>query len=314
MILSTSTGNDILEHYEGEDAADRHLETFFDTPFRYFNLDLPCIPSPSSVWLQDGDAWMRIIERVGRIAEEHKYHFICAHSPSSDYYADPDTQKKLLRAIERSFAACAMLGIRQTAVHGLLLWKDRNTVSRRDVVAANLDFYLRLADSAEKYGVDILAENYQRDTRDCYPFTDGAGMRQFVKEAGIPRLHLLWDTGHANIADRGSQYDDIVAMGDELRCLHVHDNWGNCDCHSIPFSGSVNFDGVMRGLIDIGYSGAFNFEASDLFIFSGETGRGRTRTNCRPGDRLSDPPKKIITAYMNLLYQMGEWMLGEYGL
>ncbi|MCQ2433334.1 MAG: sugar phosphate isomerase/epimerase, partial [Clostridia bacterium] len=245
--------------------------------------------------------------------KDHGYQFISAHAMSQDYYFDDDLKEKFYRAIRRSFEACSMLGIPQIVVHGLNLWKpsDKNPET---VFRVNREFYLRLADAAERVNVDMLAENFQADCSDGYPFTTGALMMDFLAKADIPRLHLNWDVGHANIDNPHLQYDDIIAMGSELRSIHVHDNWGNVDCHSIPFSSSVNFDQVIRGLIDTGYKGTFNLEASDLFVISNEEGRGRKRLCRNPGDKLSDPPKHIITAYYNLLYQMGKWMLDEYHL
>ena len=43
--------------------------------------------------------------------------------------------------------------------------------------------------------------------------------------------------------------------------LHLNDNvGGHIDAHLIPGFGTADWDGVMRALCDIGYSGTFNFE------------------------------------------------------
>lgn len=312
MRLSTATWCDVIGVYEGLDALEKHLSVLYDTPFKYIDLSFAYFGAPDSIWAQKEDVWKEEIEKVGIAAEQHGYTFISSHSLNYDKYFDEETKQLRLRAIEKTMKACAMLKIPSTVIHGVDLWKEQEK-SLDVLFKENKEFYSILAESAEKYGVDMLIENYDHRYV-TYPFRTGRDMRDFLDYAKIPRLHAVWDTGHANSSGGPSQYEDLVALGDELHSLHVADNWGGVDCHAIPFYGTVDFSAVIRALIDIGYKGTFNFEASDMFVISSETDRGRKRHNLNIGDKLADPPRKLITEYMKLLYETGKWMLSEYNV
>lgn len=44
--------------------------------------------------------------------------------------------------------------------------------------------------------------------------------------------------------------------------LHLHDNYGTRDDHSMPYFGTIDWDEIMRALRDIGYEGTFNYEVA----------------------------------------------------
>ena len=73
------------------------------------------------------------------------------------------------------------------------------------------------------------------------------------------RFGVCWDTGHANL-NQNDQPSAIRALGSRLRCLHVNDNHGKTDDHTLPFLGTVQWQGIMQALKDIGYSGDFTYE------------------------------------------------------
>ena len=53
----------------------------------------------------------------------------------------------------------------------------------------------------------------------------------------------------------------IRAAGSRLKALHIADNDTSGDQHLLPFGcGTVDWQDVMRGLREVGYSGLFNFE------------------------------------------------------
>ena len=179
--------------------------------------------------------------------------------------------------------------------------------------AANLAiaFFRRFEEAAERFGVDLLIENSASAWNPEYYLRTGREMLEFVRLAGIERLHICWDIGHANVQGR-NQYDDITAMGAELRALHVQDNYGDADSHVMPLVGTTNFDQVLRGLTDAGYKGDFTFEG-------GCTLRRRAdwphyRRDVTDLDRLADPPLAIQIKQIGVMYEIGKWMLESYGI
>lgn len=136
-------------------------------------------------------------------------------------------------------------------------------------------------------------------------------MREFVEAADMSRLHICWDIGHANVQGQ-NQYDDILAMGDELRALHVQDNDGSSDAHRMPLSGMTNFDRVIRGLLKIGYTGDFTLEAGCTLRRAGSW--PHYRRDIGDGDILANPPLNIQQKQQAVLYEIGKWMLESYGI
>lgn len=104
----------------------------------------------------------------------------------------------------------------------------------------NRRMYSLLFTAMEKFGVNILIENSaEANTGGQYYFMTGREMRDFLDWVNHPRLLVVWDTGHANL-HLNNQYDDIMALGEKLVGLHIHDNGGNCDEHTMPFMGTLN--------------------------------------------------------------------------
>ena len=70
-----------------------------------------------------------------------------------------------------------------------------------------------------------------------------------------------WDVGHANFG-KHPQYESMTLLGKRIRVLHLHDNYGTRDDHSMPYFGTIDWEEIMRALRDIGYEGTFNYEVA----------------------------------------------------
>ena len=134
-------------------------------------------------------------------------------------------------------------------------------------------------------------------------------MVDFLEYASHPLLHAVWDTGHANT--EGNQYDQIKVLGKELYGLHVHDNNGQSDQHTMPYFGTVNMDDIMNGLIDVDYQGYFTFEVINALRRS-KSGRGRRRFE--KDTRLLEPTLEMYVDLERLLYTIGKHCLISYGV
>jgi sugar phosphate isomerase/epimerase len=135
-------------------------------------------------------------------------------------------------------------------------------------------------------------------------------MREFIKYMGSPRIHGCWDTGHANC--EGNQYDEIMAIGDELYAIHYNDNRGGMDEHVAPFMGTLNHDEVIHALIDVGYKGYFTLECdSSLRGYGCWLGRRRPYEEDK---RLAEPQLFMQRHIEKMMYETSEWMLSSYGL
>ena len=305
MRLVSTTG-DLAPYYADKSVA-APVADMQKTGFRHLDLSMYHIIYKGSPWLAPGDGWKREIEAAATAAETNGLDFRQAHSPDGEHFIPGEKREALLLATRRSIEACAMLGIPHTVLHGQAFEGGTPTQFLRENVA----FCKLFEEEAERFGVDLLIENSASQWNPEYYLRTGKEMLEFVQAAEMPRLHICWDIGHANVQGR-NQYDDILAMGSELRALHVQDNYGNADSHVTPLAGTTNFDRVLQGLIDAGYRGDFTFEG-------GCTLRRRAawphyRRDVAPEDRLADPPLEIQIRQLAVMHEIGRWMLESYGL
>ncbi len=106
-----------------------------------------------------------------------------------------------------------------------------------------------------------------------------AVMRDFLDFMDHPLLCACWDTAHGNIdlvAREIGQYDNIVALGDKLKGLHIADNFGDCHHHTWPF------------------------------------GRKAWEHNGETVTKRQSPPLKLKKQAVNLLYKIGKYILETY--
>ena len=176
-------------------------------------------------------------------------------------YADPAGRGKV-SSMRSCFIFCREAGIPAIVVHPCA--REGNT--REEFFANNLAFFRALLPYVEETGVGLLLENIGNPA-DPYFLLDGRDLREMVDGVGHPLCTACWDIGHANHfrADSHPQYDSILALGDKLTAIHFHDNVGNFEdpyqhirvgMHTLPYIswvGTVNYDAVLQGLLDIGY-------------------------------------------------------------
>ncbi len=296
-----NTTDDFVAYFSDKSVA-APLAAMSKTGFRHIDLSMYSIIYEGSPWTSTGDKWKKEIEDCRQIADELGFDFCQAHSP------DPkDGSEASINAVRNSIEACGMLGIPHTVVHALAP-RDKTP---EEFFRLNVDFYKQFEKDLERYNVNLLIENSSALWNPFYYLRTGEDMRRFVECAGISRMHICWDIGHGNAEGR-NQYDDIVAMGEELHALHVQDNFGNSDAHLMPLMGTTNFDMVLRGLIDIGYKGDFTFEAVNSIRRANSWPHYRKDT--APEDKLSDPPLFIKQKQQAVMYEIGRWMLESYNI
>ena len=70
-------------------------------------------------------------------------------------------------------------------------------------------------------------------------------MRAFSEYVHHPLFHSCWDTGHGNV--EGAQYDQILALGDDLRAVHINDNRGAQEGVELSPVAQAFFDYATKG-------------------------------------------------------------------
>ena len=309
MKLSTSTGD--FSGYARGGVAEK-VKCFKGTKFKYINLE----QSASDEYFEDSDGYRSLIEKFAEAAEYAGIEYVTAHAPCVNAFEElTDEHYQLnVRALRRSIEIAGALGIETLVVHA----STNPAFDYPEFVRQNKRFYGDLMADAEKYGVTLLTENMH--DMPYISFSTGEEMREFLDEFNHPLLGACYDTAHTNLNERAraiGQYNNIVALGSHLKGLHISDNLGGTNHHhSWPFAGIINFDEVIQGLIDVRFKGYFNFEASYTLLHS--TNPPKYRRPWVRGEetvrRLQNPSYELKFKAVDLLYDIGKYMLDAYGI
>ncbi len=297
MKLATTTCDFTI--YPSHEERIRHLH---DAGFRYVDLSLY---EPSDMREFFEPDWADTAKKLKDFTENLGMTFVQAHSLGGNPLSHDAKWDDLLAATVRSIEVCGILGIPSTVVHAG--WAAG--IGREEYYEKNLEFYRLLYPAMEENGVNVLIENSTKANMGAnYYFLDGADMKEFLRYANHPLLHACWDTGHANV--EGHQYDDIVALGEDLYALHINDNRGKMDEHMLPYTGTMCMDEVMLGLRDIGYRRYFTFEAASTPIRRNDW--LNKRREFRETPFLQNPPDFLYDEFERAMYKLGVHILTAY--
>ena len=140
--------------------------------------------------------WQDHLEQVKRKADELGAQFIQAHSPMGRPLADETGEFTADTA--RCVEACGLLGIKNIVIHSGYL----HGISKEETFERNKVFYEKLFPTAEKYGVNILVENFNRMCVDgMYWIDNAADQRAMIDYVDHPLFHGCWDAGHGNMQE-----------------------------------------------------------------------------------------------------------------
>ena len=304
MKIATTTG-DFSPFCRTDEERIRELHR---AGFRYIDLSMYSF-DPSCAYMQDG--WRDEVNKIKAVAEKLGMKFVQAHSKGGNpLSSDPEHVDFLLKATVRSIEICGMLGIKNTVVHNGFA----KEMSKEEWFVKNKEFYQKLFPAMESCGVNVLCENSTKSNmKEMYFLNNGKDMREFIEYVDHPMIHGCWDTGHANC--EGSQYDEIMAVGDELYAIHYNDNKGARDEHLAPFLGTLNHDEIINALIDVNFNGYFTLESgSSLVGFNGWPHKRRRFENYDGELRLSHPQLFMQRHMEAMVYDTAKWMLESYGM
>ena len=197
--------------------------------------------------------YLAFVRNLRHIAEECGIHCNQSHAPFPVYCSE--IRGYLKRAIECTAEAGGKICI----VH-----PDNNKSAEE-----NAEFYFELLPFAKDHGVKIAAENMwnwdaQKGRSSFAACATSESFLAHLEAVNDEHLVACLDIGHAEMKGSGDgAVPMICALGSHLKALHIHDNDLLHDDHQIPFSGKIDFDGVVSALRRIGYDGYFTLEADN---------------------------------------------------
>ncbi len=293
MKLATTTG-DFFSYTNSQAESLKHIRM---AGFRYADYNFGCdYSSRGGVYADDFQTYF---EKIGNLTEALDIRLIQAHAPMGK----PLTDDTLLRDTLRCVDACGAWNIPNLVVHS----GYSRGLSSEQTLEENKKFFMPLLERAERYGINILVENFNKMCVDGLYWIDNApDLLRMIEAVNHPLFHAVWDTGHANMQEM-PQDEALRILGKHVRALHVQDNMGNEDSHLVPFLGTMNMDAVMNGLLDIGYDGYFTFEVGAFFL------PAQKRREYQQSRKLAEAPLALRDALERYLYDLGKCILEAYG-
>ena len=181
------------------------------------------------------------------------------HAPFASGYVDAQKNEKRFEEIVTSMRYSSYLEAPYMVVHPCQQFYYSE--SNKDAIYEyNLNFYRKFIPYYEEYGVKIAIENINYQSGVGVTSTPES-LAKIFDELDNEAFSVCFDVGHVNIIgiDPG---EAIRTLGSRIGCLHVHDNDGAHDTHTLPYYGTIKWGGVTEALAAVGYSGTLNYEAS----------------------------------------------------
>ena len=241
----------------GFDAIDFGIATIFKKTFDAENL--------TSFFDQSIEELYDYYKPLKNATEKHEIFLSQAHGLFPIYYPGQDEKNRyVVEVTEKMMAVCSFLNCKAIVVHPYA----NHGWQKEEEKAINLNFYRQLIPAAKQYGVTVCLENlYNWKNKHIEgACTDASEACWYVDtlnaEAGEDVFGFCLDVGHANMMGKNI-YQYIITLGKRLTVLHIHDNDSINDGHMMPYtqtSFSVDWEGFLRGLKEIGYEGPLAFE------------------------------------------------------
>jgi len=123
-----------------------------------------------------------------------------------------------------------------------------------------------LATYAIKKGIKVAIENGMGQT---------AVLDRILTEFSEDPIGFCYDSGHENVDQ--TTFRVLQKHGHRLLTVHLHDNLGSSDTHTLPYEGNIDWDRFRRIFHGLGYSGNLLLEADiansqfkDIAVFLAE--------------------------------------------
>ncbi len=167
---------------------------------------------------------------------------------------------------------------------------------KNELAEINAVFYQSLIPYCEKYGIKVAVENmYQTENGlddGCIVPSTCADPKEFCEYVDAVRSEWIvacLDIGHSVLT--GNKLDDtVLALGNRLQALHVHDVDDVHDNHAVPYMCNIDFQKLIDSLKKIHYQGDVTFEPCGYFW---------------------DLPKELVPSGICLMRDIGRYLVSQ---
>ena len=158
---------------------------------------------------------------------------------------------------EKAVRAAGIMGAKYLVIHPVLPYGFDSEPSQEEAHELTIERLLRLLPVAKSEGVTVCLENMPMPQG--HSFSSVQEVKDIVDFIHDDRVKICFDTGHCNVTGE-NHYEIIKLLGQDLVCLHIHDDIWRQDRHLMPFQGEINWAGVTSALKEISYNGCISLE------------------------------------------------------
>jgi sugar phosphate isomerase/epimerase len=239
---SVSIVSDMFD-YSIKPAFERKLRLFAEYGFEYIDW--------SDDWNNAVMYSKEVMKSYRQSLESYSLRCIGVHGAASSSVnieaEDEQVFGKYVELLRNRLEFCSVIGGKVVVVHPPNIEGD--SVMARQMLDRSLRAFEDVKSLCDDLGIVLAIEN-------CHRF-DTPSLEYYFARYPPEFVGFCFDSGHAHV---NGNLDDLLGFRDRLRALHLHDNWGKEDDHQPPFSGTVDWEQVMRWIGSAGYAKPINFE------------------------------------------------------
>ncbi len=215
------------------------------------------------------------VQNIRDIADDSGISFHQIHAPMFGSLGEDESELKF-EILYRSFEIAKILGASHNIVHPRMSKDAINGRRAKYLKEQNLKFYSSLLPYAKAAGVNIALENmFGYDSHNNHycdtTLSSPEEILDYLECLNDERFVVCADTGHFHLL--GLNVGDCLRkLGANVKCLHLHDNFGRLDQHLTPGVGTIDWIDLKTALKEINYSGVLSVELNvAIFCKNDET-------------------------------------------
>jgi sugar phosphate isomerase/epimerase len=192
------------------------------------------------------------IKELKRIAKKEKVNIISLHVPSDIDLCDSDEWNRVrsVREVQKGIVIANRIGAEFVVIHPGERRIDEKV--QMEMLRLSLD---EIVQFAKDWEIQVLAENTQPGKIGDIP----EEIAKILNWYDTPRPGWCFDTSHMNLCGitMGKALD---VLGEDLVEVHVSDNMGKSDDHTLPGTGTIDWDDFLESIHRIRYNGILCYE------------------------------------------------------
>ena len=207
--------------------------------------------------------WEKITEDIQNTLDKYKLRCVQSHP---HYYYPLLSSEQLDDVMERdmrcAIKSSAAIGAEFCVFHPIIAISSGYCMKKS--LEDNKAWFSGLLECALSCGTGVAAENLPLFTAPGSAKPPAASnyelLAPLVDFFNDEHMAVCWDFGHANQTVKKEHAELITALGNRIKCTHVHNNYGNVDYHLPPIYGNTEWEKVLPALGATGYNGPLTLE------------------------------------------------------